>query len=201
MAFSPKAGNEYPAPPWWYCTTELGSASHQPQQNDSTIESEIQTIFIYSSLHSAANPLYEMPFDSFDLFPLLPIEIRLLIWIMTFPQGRRFEPWKWEYPAPPGCMRLYAKPPPQSGPGFNFANTDPVALWVNQESREEIFKHYTAREPLHRKRLGCMYNVRWPAHIDFRGTQYHSVGKRLVFLLGPVISSPGPRWITLLTWS
>jgi hypothetical protein len=45
--------------------------------------------------------------------------------------------------------------------------TDPVALWVNQESREEVFKHYTTREPLHLKRLERMYNVRWPAHIDF----------------------------------
>jgi hypothetical protein len=117
--------------------------------------------FTHSSLHSVANPLYEMPFDSFGLFPLLPIEIRVLIWIMTFPEGRRFEPWKWE------CMQYFFKQPPFSGPGFNLANTDPVALWVNQESREEVFKHYTTREPLHLKRLERMYNIRWPAHIDF----------------------------------
>lgn len=77
-------------------TTELGSASHQPQQSNSTVESENSNNL--HSFESAANPLCEMPFDSFNLFPLLLIEIRILIWIMTFPEGRRIGPWTWASP-------------------------------------------------------------------------------------------------------
>lgn len=109
-----------------------------------------------------------MPFDSFNLFPLLPIEIRLLIWIMTFPEGRRIEPWMWDRPRHPSFLLLFPHHrPSHSGPGFNLAKTDPVALWVNRESREEVFKHYAAREPAHLQHLERRYNVRWPAHINF----------------------------------
>jgi hypothetical protein len=109
-----------------------------------------------------------MPFDSFNLFPLLPIEIPILIWIMTFPEGRRIEPWMWDRPGHPSFLWLFPHHrPSHSGPGFNLAKTDLVALWVNRESREEAFKHYAAREPAHIQHLESRYNVRWPAHIDF----------------------------------
>lgn len=58
-------------------------------------------------------------------------------------------------------------PPSYSSPGFNLAKTDPVPLWVNRESREEVFKHYTARELAHLQYLERRYNATWPAHIDF----------------------------------
>jgi hypothetical protein len=90
-------------------TTELGSASHQPQQSDSTVESENSNNL--HSFQSAANPLCEMPFDSFNLFPLLPIEIRILIWIMTFPKGRRIGPWTWAPSSNPRSLHVTGSSP------------------------------------------------------------------------------------------
>lgn len=50
---------------------------------------------------------------------------------------------------------------------FNWANTDPVALWVNHESREFALKYYPARDAALLKHLEERDNVRYPAHINF----------------------------------
>lgn len=121
-----------------------------------------------SFIRVCSEPSLRNGFDSFNLFPLLPIEIRLLIWIMTFPEGRCIEPWTWDWLGHPSFLWLFPHHrPSHSGPGFNLAKTDPVALWVNRESREEVFKHYATRERAHLQHLERRYNVRWPAHIDF----------------------------------
>ncbi|PMD31830.1 hypothetical protein L207DRAFT_519163 [Hyaloscypha variabilis F] len=110
-----------------------------------------------------------MSLDSFPLFPLLPIEIRLQIWKLTFPKARRIEPWTWH-----GPNRLNEPPFTRSrhnsdyrGPGFSCGKTDPVALWINRESRHEALKHYTARDYNQLKRLVRRDNVRYEAYIDY----------------------------------
>jgi hypothetical protein len=56
---------------------------------------------------------------------------------------------------------------PNNNKHFNWANTDPVALWVNHESRELALKYYPARDAALLKHLEERDNVRYPAHIDF----------------------------------
>ncbi|KAE9365022.1 hypothetical protein N431DRAFT_95215 [Stipitochalara longipes BDJ] len=110
-----------------------------------------------------------MSLDSFPLFPLLPTEIRLQIWKLTFPKPRRIEPWTYPGPAT-GYVRMFTRSRSRvdyRGPGFSCAKTDPVALWVNRESRHEVLKHYTPRDYKHLKYLMRRDNVRYEAYIDF----------------------------------
>jgi hypothetical protein len=71
------------------------------------------------------------------------------------------------------------RPLRRSGPSFNHAKTDPIALWINQESRHEALKHYIVREPELLKRHEELYNVRLPAHIDFTRDTVSFGGKRV----------------------
>jgi hypothetical protein len=86
----------------------------------------------------------------FHLFPLLPTEIRLQIWIMSLPDGRRF--------IQTTRRRLIVQ---------NWASTDPLALRVNRESRGTALGHYRARDFARLKRHEARYNIRYPAYINF----------------------------------
>jgi 2EXR family len=86
----------------------------------------------------------------FHLFPLLPTEIRLQIWIMTLPDSRRF--------IQPASGRRVVQ---------NWASTDPIALRVNRESRETALGYYSARDLALLKRHEATYNIRNPAYINF----------------------------------
>jgi hypothetical protein len=86
----------------------------------------------------------------FHLFPLLPTEIRLQIWIMTLPDSRRF--------IQTTRRRLVVQ---------NWASTDPTALQVNRESRETALCYYSARDFARLRHHEARYNIRYPAHINF----------------------------------
>jgi len=128
-----------------------------------------------------------MSLDSFRLFPLLPIEIRLHIWTLTFPKGRRIEPWTYEEQDDgfvESRLTRSRRAPNYRGPGFSCAKTDPVALWVNRESRHETLKHYTPRDYKHLEYLVTRDNVRYEAHIDF-SRETIAFGVRAAGFLGP----------------
>jgi hypothetical protein len=67
-------------------------------------------------------------FESFTLFPKLPIEVKLKIWRLTFPTNRKLE-FCWHI-INPFDMLLAA------------VATNPITLSVNQESREETLRVY-----------------------------------------------------------
>jgi hypothetical protein len=98
----------------------------------------------------------------FHLFPLLPTEIRLQIWTAAFPESRRIRPVRRPNILANGRPSAFRR-----NKHFNWANTDPVALWVNHESRELALKYYPARDAALLKHLEERDNVRYPAHIDF----------------------------------
>jgi hypothetical protein len=67
-------------------------------------------------------------FESFTLFPKLPVEVRLKIWRLSFPNNRKLE------------LHFVIINP------FDIllaaVSTNPAALYVNQESREETLRFY-----------------------------------------------------------
>jgi hypothetical protein len=69
-------------------------------------------------------------FESFTLFPKLSVEIRLKIWRLSFPNSRKVE-FRWVV-INPFDMLLAA------------VATNPITLYVNQESREETLRFYEA---------------------------------------------------------
>lgn len=69
-------------------------------------------------------------FESFTLFPKLSVEIRLKIWRLSFPNCRKVE-LRWVV-INPFDMLLAA------------VATNPITLYVNQESREETLRFYEA---------------------------------------------------------
>ncbi|KAN0089080.1 hypothetical protein V8E51_019340 [Hyaloscypha variabilis] len=102
----------------------------------------------------------------FHPFPLLPTEIRLQIWTLSFPESRRIIPARraswWRLPDDPSLPPDIAKMK-----HLNWANTGPKALWVSRESRQLALKHYPARDLARLKQLEVTDSARYPAHIAF----------------------------------
>ena len=67
-------------------------------------------------------------FESFTLFPKLPIEVRLKIWRLAFPTNRKLE--------------LHFVIINQFDILLAAVSSNPVTLYVNQESREETLRFY-----------------------------------------------------------
>jgi hypothetical protein len=112
------------------------------------------------------------------------MEIRLKIWTMTFPESRRIIPVSRRIIIADESDLVVSREALNSNPRFgpiarrlsipltedkhlNWANTDPVALWINRESRELALKHYPARDLGRLERLEARDNTRHPAHINF----------------------------------
>ena len=68
--------------------------------------------------------------ETFDLFPKLPIELRLKIWKLSFPIGRHIT-----FP--------FLKPANYILPPFEDRSEFPVTLRINHESRTETLKNYS----------------------------------------------------------
>jgi len=104
----------------------------------------------------------------FHLFPLLPIEIRFQIWILTFPESQRISPVRLstnidiaiQRPRHPSIARTGVV---SSSP----ADTSPKALWINEESRHLALKYYPPRDLARLKRLESRDNIRYPLYINF----------------------------------
>jgi hypothetical protein len=74
--------------------------------------------------------LYIQRLSEFTLFPKLPIEVRLMIWGLSFPNTTHFATTCWAMPS-------YAL-----GVPFSLRRHSPSTSRVNIESREETLKHY-----------------------------------------------------------
>jgi len=80
-------------------------------------------------------------FESFTLFPKLPIEVRLKIWRLAFPTNRKLE--------------LHFVTINQFDILLAAVSSNPVTLYVNQESREETLRFY--EEAFHGNGDGTIY--------------------------------------------
>ncbi len=125
-------------------------------------DSAPKAILVFAVFREGRSSYFQSPSSSFDLvsfhqsamcfhlFPLLQTEIRLQIWIMTFPESRRFIQ----------TIRRHSV-------FQNRARTDPTALRVNRESREAALFYYSARDLARLKHHEARYNIRYPAYINF----------------------------------
>jgi hypothetical protein len=112
------------------------------------------------------------------------MEIRLKIWMMTFPESRRIIPVSRRIIMADESDLVFPREALNSSPRFglnarrlsipltedkhlNWANTDPIALWINRESRELALEHYPARDLGRLRQLEARDNTRHPAHVNF----------------------------------
>jgi len=91
----------------------------------------------------------ELPDPDQDLFPEefprfqeFPVEIRLKIWLLTFPEPRKVYLGVYEY--------YSSRPDAYDGEWWDYHRKNhplPVALWINAESRAETLRHYCVFYP------------------------------------------------------
>jgi hypothetical protein len=114
----------------------------QAQPSNASLEEWTKSLNLLRALPDPDRELYIQKLSKFTLFPKLHVEIRLMIWDLTFPNTTHFATTCWSIPS----YRL--------GVPFSLRRYSPSTSQVNVESREETLKHY------HVVKLGP--EGRWP---------------------------------------